>query len=193
MLTQLATVKTRLAISAVDTQYDSILTRGIAAVSAQFENVCCRTFGRTVDATEEFSGEETEVLVACYPLETVARFEVKSSETEGWTEQPDISYLVRQNCIISLNCPLGTWRLQSCVIYTGGYVLPGNTPGLGQTSLPADLEQAAVEQVACWFRNRDALGVLRIWRYQGTYEQFEKMELLPNVSAVLKTYARWGI
>ena len=34
------------------------------------------------------------------------------------------------------------------VTYTGGYVLPGATPGAGQAALPADLEWAAVEQVA---------------------------------------------
>src|SRR5437867_3488656 len=30
---------------------------------------------------------------------------------------------------------------------------PGDTPAAGQTALPDDLEQAAVEQVAYWFQN----------------------------------------
>ena len=37
---------------------------------------------------------------------------------------------------------------------TGGYVLPGTTPSAGQTALPDDLEQAAVEQVAYWFQKQ---------------------------------------
>jgi len=161
----------------------------------QFENVCCRTFARAADITEKFSEDASEVLVACYPVETVAGFELKSNKTDGWIKQEDTNYLIRQNCIISLACPLATWRQQARVIYTGGYVLPGDPDpqplpnGPQPVRLPAGLEKAAVEQVACWFRNRDTLGVLRIWRYQGTYEQFAKMELLPNVSAVLKTYA----
>jgi len=40
------------------------------------------------------------------------------------------------------------------VTYTAGYVLPGDTPAAGQTALPDDLEQAAVEQVAYWFQKQ---------------------------------------
>ena len=46
----------------------------------------------------------------------------------------------------TINSQLSTCRLT----YTGGYVLPGDTPGPGQTPLPDDLEQAAVEQCAAW-------------------------------------------
>jgi hypothetical protein len=71
--------------------------------------------------------------------------------------------------------------------------MPDTTPGAGQTALPSDLEQAAVEQVAYWFQNRDKLGLLRHRPNQGTYIQLANLDLLPSVSAVLNRYIRWRI
>jgi len=62
----------------------------------------------------------------------------------------------------------------------GGYVLPGTTPSAGQTALPDDLEQAAVEQVAYWFRNRDNTGLLRSWPHDA------RMKLSSNPIFCLK-------
>ena len=59
--------------------------------------------------------------------------------------------------------------------------------------LPKDLEQAAVEQVAFWYQNRDRLGLLRIWEYHGTYRQFADLDLLQSVRAVLFQYTRFEI
>ena len=74
---------------------------------------------------------------------------------------------------------------------TGGYVLPGDTPAAGQTALPDDLEQAAVEQVAYWFRNRDKSDLIRSWPHFGTYETFVQSDLLPEVKSLLKKYERF--
>jgi hypothetical protein len=79
------------------------------------------------------------------------------------------------------------------VVYTGGYVLPGTTPSPGQTPLPDDLEQAAVEQVAVWFQTRDKLGIDTTWPSGGTYEKFHQSDLLLRVKAVLKKYGRWAL
>src|SRR5262249_54151464 len=66
--------------------------------------------------------------------------------------------------------------------------IPPSTP-----SLPAAIEQAAVEQLAYWFQNRDKVGVARFWRKGGTFEQFQDLDLLPAVRAVLRLYTRWTI
>ena len=71
--------------------------------------------------------------------------------------------------------------------------VPGDTPGVGQVPLPDDLEQAAVEQVAYWYRNRDKLGLLRSWPHQGTYETFAQLDLLLEVKSVLRKYECWSI
>jgi hypothetical protein len=63
----------------------------------------------------------------------------------------------------------------------------------GCQALPADLESAAVEQVAYWFQNRDNLGVKTIWPHYGTYQQFFPWDLLPCVQSTLKRYTRWTL
>ena len=191
MLTQLSTVKARLAI--VVATYDAILANAIKGVSARFDKECNRTLARTVALTAEFPANDTEISVPCYPIETVTKFELKSNETEGWVEQASTEYLLRRACVISLTQSLGTFREQARVTFTGGYVLPGDTVGAGQTALPDDLEQAAVEQVASWFQTRDMLGLVRNRPWQGDYQQFAQLDLLLNVKAVLKRYERWAL
>ena len=194
MLTSLSTIKSRLAI--LDTDSDALLTNALKAVSARFDNECNRTFARAVNATHEFNAEEIELRPPCYPIEAVTKFEIKSNEADGWSEQTGVAYLIRRQCVISLcsplsslNSPLSTARLT----YTGGYVLPGTSLGAGQTALPDDLEQAAVEQVAYWYQNRDKLGLVRIWPHDGTFETFAQLDLLIQVKAVLRKYERWSV
>src|SRR6266566_632421 len=197
MLTQLSAVKSRLALTVTD--YDGILTNAIKAVSDRFDKECNRSLARTTAATHEFDANDTEILPPCYPIESVTKFELKSNETDGWVEQTGIEYLIRRQCVISLSVPLNSRpsTLNSPalarVTLTGGYVLPGDTPGAGQIALPDDLEQAAVEQVAYWFRNRDKTGLLRSWPHDGTYDAFLQSDLLLEVRAVLKRYERWNL
>ena len=190
MLTQLATVKARLAILESDTTNDALLTNAIKAVSARFDSECNRTFARTENCSYEFPADALEICCPCVPIEGIARFELKTSETTGWLEQTGVHHLVRNECIISLAAPLGSFRAQGRVIYTGGYVLPGVSAAAGQTALPFDLEQAAVEQVSYWFQNRDRLGLQRVWDYHATYRQFADLDLLQAVRAVLEKHAR---
>src|SRR2546423_5256980 len=137
MLTQLSTLKTRLRIDQFDLQYDAILTSAIKGASQRFEKECNRTLARTVGVTEEFTGDETEIRVACYPIETITKLELKSNDTEGWVEQTGTDYLLRQRCVISLAAPLGTFREQGRVTFTGGLVLSRGTPRAGPNTLPA--------------------------------------------------------
>src|SRR5438477_526515 len=202
MLTQLNTVKSRLALTVTD--YDDLLTSAIKAVSDRFDKECNRNFSRTAAATHEFDSSDTEILPPSYPVEAVTKFELKTNETDGWIEQTGVQYLIRRQCAMSLSSPLSTINSQpsTCrVTYTGGYVLPGDpdpdyqpsTINQPPTRLPDDLEQAAVEQVAYWFRNRDSTGLLRVWPHDGTYEAFLQSDLLLEVRAVLKKYERWSI
>src|SRR4051794_19561123 len=106
MLTQLSTVKDRLAITV--TTYDTLLTNAIKAVSDRFDKLTNRTLSRTVDITQEFLANDTEIILSCYPVERVSKFELKSNETEGWIEQTGVDYLIRNSCVVSLNTRLGT-------------------------------------------------------------------------------------
>jgi hypothetical protein len=102
MLTQLSTVKARLGIDDVELRYDALLTNAIEAVSARFDKECNRTLARMVDATDEFSGSECELVPVCYPIESVSKFELKTSEAGGWMEQTGVEYLIRRACVVSL-------------------------------------------------------------------------------------------
>src|SRR5262249_10955527 len=151
-----------------DTSNDALLTSAITALSARFDKETNRTLAYTISATQEFPGNDTEILLVCYPIETVIKFETKSTESEGWQEKTTLDYLIRSSCVISFSSPLSslpssTFPALARVTYTGGYVLPGTTPGPGQTPLPEDLEQACVEQVAYWFQNREHLGLKTYW------------------------------
>jgi hypothetical protein len=204
MLAQLATLKARLALDPIDLTYDALLLRAIAAVSTRFDLETNRTLARTPNFMQEFDWSDREILAKCYPIELVSKFELKSSETEGLIEQPNVEYLIRCNCIISLptsleNLQPGTFNRQhplARVTYTGGYVLPGDSApepagtGLPPTALPAELEQAAVEQTVFWFQTRDKPGVIRQWPKGGSYEQFADPDLLPSVRAVLHRHTR---
>ncbi len=199
MLTTLPTLKSRLALLPDDTTNDVLLTNAIAAVSARFDKETHRTLARTVALCQEFEPLDTEILTSCYPVESVTKFEFKTSEATGWQEiTPTPDFLIRNSCIISIRIPLNfqlsTFNfLLSRLTYTGGYLLPDAPDTPGATRLPADLENAAVEQVAAWFQNRDKLGLKTIWPHYGTYQQFFPWDLLPSVQSTLKKYARWTL
>ncbi len=185
MLTQLTTVRSRLGLTELEIQWDALLINTIAAVSARFDRECGRTFTRTENFAQEFCPADRQVTLRCHPFETLGRFELKSAESIGWEAQADVEYLVRHGCVLSLARRLGTDAQQARVVYTGGYVLPGAVPEPGQAALPADIEQAAVEQTCYWFQNRERLGLSRLWEYHGTYRQFADLDLLSHVRAVL--------
>jgi hypothetical protein len=191
MLTQLDTVKMRLAITTEND--DVVLRRAIEAVSARFELYCNRRFGRVQNARQEFPANSIDFSVALYPIESIARFEVKRSETEGWVVvSPSPEYFTRGSCVVSLLGRLGSSAELASVIYTGGYTLPGDEVADGQSALPADIEQACVEQVAFWYQNRSKLGVTSIYESSVTTSVSQKA-ILPSVEDVLKRHVRLSV
>jgi len=189
MFSTLPALKARLALDALDPQFDELLTNALLATGARFEKECNRFFARD-EMLEDFPGDSLELRLSRYPVESVSNLEIKTNEEEGWVELPSTEHLLRGACVVSLPSAIGTWRQQIRVTYVGGYVMPGDEVVADQFALPVDLEQAAVEQTAYWFQNRDKLGLLRSWPHQGTYQQFALLDLLPSVKAVLRTYER---
>ncbi len=191
MLTQLATVKTRLGLT--DSTYDTILTNFIKHASGRFDAQCNRQFARLENATEEFGAERTELSLGRYPVEAVAKFELKSNESDGWGEVTGVQYVLRSQCVLSLQARLGSARQVLRVTYTGGYVLPGETPGAGQQALPDEIEQACVEQVAYWFQSKDRLGIITSMETGVAFYQFSQLDLLMHVKALLERFRRWDL
>lgn len=194
MLCQLTTVKSRLGILASDTSDDTILTNAIKAVSGRFASFCNRVFDRTESATFSFNAAFVEIVPNIYPIESVASFALKTNETDGFVTQSGVSYLFRgaegENVTVSLSGSLGSSNQIGRMTYTGGYVLPGTTPDTGQTALPDELEQAAVEQVAYWYQRRHQLGLVSVSGDGASVKSFAELDLLPSVKSTLQNYKR---
>src|SRR5712671_6945235 len=101
MLSTLSSVKLRLAIPDLDVTNDALLTTFLTAISARFDKETNRTLTRTVNSLHEFDPGDTEIIIPGYPIESVSKFELKTSEAEGWIEQTNVDYLIRRSCVIS--------------------------------------------------------------------------------------------
>jgi len=188
MLIELGTMKARLGLDEIMVKDDLLLTAAIRGISARFDRECGRTLERREGITQEFDGDQVELRLGCFPVESVSRFELKETEAAGWVEQTGVDYLLRSQCVVVLGEPLGTGAGLLRITYTGGYVPPGSTAAPGQTPLPEDLAMAAVEQVAYWYVNRERLGVIREWPKGGTYTQYSEADLLAGVQRVIQTH-----
>src|ERR1051326_2681801 len=163
MLTQLATLKSRLGLELFDTTDDVLLTNIIRHVSARFAAECDRNFDYGAGILLEFRAEQTQLVVDRPPIESVSGFALKTTEAEGWVAQPNIDYLLSpEKTVVELLEPLGCRGQLGRVTYSGGYVLTGATPGANQVPLPDDLEQSCVEQAAYWYQRRTQLGLVTI-------------------------------
>lgn len=184
MLTQLTSVKARLGLPAFETGDDALLANLIKLVSARFELECHRRFARVEDAAFEFRGDALDLRVERYPVEAVTAFFLRDDATGEWIEQTGVApHLAASRAVIELAVPLGPARSLGRVVYAGGYVLPGNTPGAGQTALPDELEQLAVEQTAYLYENRNRLGLLSVGGGSGAIEILRDLHLLPDSEA----------
>jgi len=76
------------------------------------------------------------------------------------------------------------------IIYRGGYCAAGQTPGDGETAMPADLREAAIEQASFIFKRKDDIGLAGVGFEGGSISKFSAMKLLPLVEDVLKKYRR---
>ncbi len=195
MLTQLSTVKARCKLDEFDVADDVLLTNFIKHATDRFNRECNRLFARAVDATYEFDADRLYITPPRFPIESITAFHLKTDETEGWVAQADVSYTLRKGgevpLMICFGWALGLSDQVARITYTGGYVLPGGTVGVGQTALPDAIEQACIEQVTYWYQRKDTLGLTSVQGEGGTIQQFAGLDLLPHVRVALKSYERW--
>ena len=198
MLTTVERLKPRLKLLPSDEADDTLLENCIKAVSGRFAKECNRVFGRAENALYEFPADRMEIIPALLPIASVSKWETKEDETAGWVEVSDVRYLLKkfsragvmEGSLISLKASLGSADLLARITYTGGYVLPGTEPAEGQIALPDEIEQAAIEQCAYWYQNRDRLGLVSISGDGGAIQQFAQLDLLPSIKPLLKKYER---
>lgn len=200
MITTLNNLKARLKIDEFDTVDDATLTFLIQHCGERFDKECNRKFERAEGAYFEFQADRDSFIPLRYPIESISAWHLKSDEAEGWVEQDAPAYVIHapgeEKCMVSINYPLGTSFDIGRITYTGGYVMPGGTAGAGQTALPPAIEDAALQQISVWWRDKDKLGLAGLSSQGGSVTQaplsiVRPLDLLPQVRNLLIKFERW--
>lgn len=187
MLCTLAELKARLAITTSGD--DNALTAIANAVEVRFNRYCGRVFARASAAECLFDAEAMQVSVDHYPVESVTSMWIRAKATAAW-EAADVDYEILDGGIISLSTPVGSSGQRGKIIYAGGYVLPGTTPGTGQTALPYDVQAAALDQASLWYEQRHSLRTLQLGAKGAADPATSALVLAPHVTEILDPYRR---
>src|SRR5882672_9875083 len=111
MLTQLATIKSRLGLDPFDTAGEPLLTSLLKHVSARFAAECNRVFDYGAALTYEFRADQMNIVVDHPPIQSVTPFDLKTTESEGWILQSSIDYFLSpKKSVIELPRSLGSPR-----------------------------------------------------------------------------------
>jgi hypothetical protein len=191
----LADVKGRLGLTLTDN--DSLLNRIILGIEEIFNNETRRhLIVNAADVTEYYTGTGPHLQLNRYPVVSITS--IKEALDYDFTNA-DVLVLNTDYRIIAggkngiIYCPYGIWSSVEDsieIIYRGGYCSAGQIPGEGEISLPADLREAAIEEVSFIFKRKDDIGLSSVSFEGGSFGSFSSIELLPMVKAVLQRYRR---
>lgn len=197
-LCTLAQLKSRLGIS--DSDSDTLLGEIITGVSAQLQGQggCGRQLALDSGRVEYINVAEqrmASIWVDRYPIASIT--EVK----EALYEQFDDADALTVNESYQFNPDTGElrrigWWLYGMrtvkVTYDGGYVLPDDVAGEGETELPAEIVEAAIEQASFVYQRRDSLGLTSVGSQGGSASAYAQDKLLPGVAETMKGFRRYA-
>lgn len=183
-------------IGVPDSNDDTQLTEWLEGLQGRFEDFLDRPLLRTADITELHDGGERFLYLRRFPVESIASVHVDADQ-----EWDAASLLAATDYRIDL--PRGklgygvlgeqVWEpgvANVRVIYTGGYVAAGTSPGAGQTAMPEGLRGCFRLQAGFEWRNRKLLGTESA-SAQGFSVQSAPADFLPAVKTGLKIYRRF--
>ena len=191
----LADVKDRLGIT--DTDYDVLINRLIVGAESIFDAYINRPLiVNAADVTEYFTTLGPYLQLNRYPLVTITSIkealDYDFDSASALTANTD--YRTLNNGIKGvLKKVYAYWfSTDDCiqVIYRGGFTAAGQTPGDGETALPADIREAAIEQVSFIYKRRDDIGLAGVSAEGGSLSKFAPMDLLPMVKKILDRYKK---
>lgn len=189
MLTTLTNFKLRAGLTG--TEDDTLITALCNAVESQFNAWCNRVFARSATAEYIFPADRVAILLPHYPVESVTGLYLRDSSAASWVEQTGLLHELDATAgILTLMSPLGGAYQRARAVYAGGYVLPGTSPGTGQTALPLEVEQAAIEQALHLYHRRHDLRFTDTAGQGVAARQLREVDLLPSVVTYLQTYRR---
>lgn len=182
------------------TEYDAMLATIIAGFTARANTATGRTLIAQADDTTEYHTGQSDLLrLNNYPIISITS--VKESWSKDFEDTNEYELLesgedyrvasAGKNGILErLYTPWAQAFESVQVIYRGGYVAAGETPGDGETAVPADLREAAIQQCSLIFKRRDDIGLSGASFDGGSFSKFQTMKLLDDVQAVLDSYMR---
>ena len=194
-LCTLADCKLRRGLATTDN--DTLLERIIVGVQSAFESYCRRQLLLTAAAvTEYYTGQGQYLQLNRYPIAAITT--IKEAADYNFTSAialvADSDYrLIRSGKSGVLYSMLGSWdpnpdAIQ--VVYRGGFVAAGGTVGTGETALPDDLREAAIEQTVFLFQRKDDMGLVAVSGVGGSINKQVDMNLLPQVKLILDNYRK---
>ena len=196
-LATLADIKDRLGIAATDTDNDQTIGRIAAGLTSVFEMCCRRPLIITAaDVTEYYSGLGTRLQLNRYPTASITTVKIAHEyifdAATALVTDTEYRLLAGGSTGIlyrrGLEWPMPDDCIQ--VIYRGGYCPAGQTPGEGETALPDDLREAAIEQSCFIFKRKDDIGLSAVSYDGGSIAKSSPMQLLPLVQDILARYKK---
>ena len=177
----LADVKDRL--GKTDTEFDSVINRVIQGVESLFDSFTNRNLiVNAADVTEYYTSEDNRIAVKRYPIVSVTSivesYDYDFDTPDALTANTDYR-LVRQGAngiIYRINTNFPSIEDSVKIIYRGGYCSAGQTPGTGETAMPADLREAAIEQASFIFKRKDDIGLAGVGFEGGSISKFNPMD-----------------
>lgn len=200
-MTELETVKSLLKIK--DSKYDTDLTGIIQRASSAIVSHCDRPFALQT-YTETLSGDGSNFLVLRHsPLQSVTSVTLRGDSVTDYSiddkedgilfRELGWGWTVGQSRGLAGHPLSGSELNKWTVVYTAGYSMPGDiATATGVLNLPGPLEQAAIQTIKHWFRNKasrddvaaKAVGALSI---QYALDKSE-LGLPPSVEGLLRKW-----
>lgn len=187
-------LKDRLGIT--KTEHDDVLNAIITGFTARADTFCGRSlFAPAADITEYYTGQSKYLQLKQYPVISITS--IIESWDYGFNEDAltsDTDYRLINSGKKGILSRLYTrWLAMDDsiqVIYLAGFIAAGETPQAGETALPGDLREAAIQQCTFIFKRRDDIGLSGVSFDGGGFQKFSAMKLLPDVADVLTAYRR---
>jgi len=191
----LSDVKARL--GETDTENDTVLTRIILGIEKLFAAYCKRELlANAADITEYYAGCGPHLALRRYPIIAVTSIKQALAydfdSFDALTENTHYRLVNdgRDGIIYRMYTDWFNMPDSIQVVYRGGYCAAGQTPGEGETAMPADLREAAIEQATFLWKRKDDIGLSAVGFEGGSVSKFSAVELLPMVRQILDNYRR---
>jgi hypothetical protein len=176
-LTTLATLESWLGLPAGNADED-LLQRLIDAIGAAAESWCARSFAAQAFAETRDGTGGTRLAFANTPVSVVASVLVDGVAIPPSPGAPLPGYLFSATAVTLVGFRFRRGQSNVALAYTAGYA-----------TIPADLEQAALDWAAHVYREKDRIGMTSE-TLQGQVTAFLVKDMPPRVQALLQPYRR---